>query len=869
MRNKVKLYIEGTQADLDNGSFLLLNYTAEDLSNPTIVKNSFSRQITLKGTPRNDAIFGHIYRNDRDTVYGSPYTGPNFDPTRKTSFTIYNERNEILEAGYLKLDEVSITKKGHTFKCTLFGGLGSFLYGLSYKPNGDRLTLADLDFGETLDFTINRNTVFEAWTRLGHGTGPAKWDIINFMPSYLGLPPAPFDANKCVVSPGYVGLKTHDDGFYNYEGFTLVTLNEKVTGQEAKDYRSYLQKPVIKMSAIINAICDPANNGGYTVNLDSEFFGNDATDVYWRDVWMTLPMFSDLNINETTVQNTQNMTDLDTELPIVGGGSGMVEVTVNATPGFDVTGIGMQNYKLWCRNAQGLMVNYMTLTLTLYDSGHNVLTTAVYRIGTAGATLPSYYQQPDFLFDHLTYDGKFVDAGGNQVTFPIYAAAEGAAYYKVEVGCEEYWHGSTTPPGSYNWRMWAEGGNVFSTNYPFDPSGYNWWPGLSPVDVKVQSSSTVRTGAVITGASLLSGSKTPADYLLSFCKMFGLQLVSHKDTKTIDILLRKNLYTGGTVDINTRIDRGREITKRPFAFDAKWYLFGNEVQGEYAQTYKANFSRPFGQYRVNTGYDFDAQQKPMTGDIIFSNAVSVMETSKYFCELSKGADNIPAVFLAGGKYDLYNGSETKSLDLPNFFDATKTWINPSYPMHDDWAKLQLHGPENAHIDDRDTLVFFGGMEDTSARQLSLSDDSEKMLYLNGNTPCWWPNLCDLDPSVHITELPHFSRYIWSGSTINYQLDWGDPMELQIPGVSIGVLSNIFDQYWGKYIADRYDDDSAVVTAWVDLRGMRVDENLLRQFYAFDGAVWALNRIIDHSLTTFGSTKCEFVKVQAITNYTTL
>ena len=30
MRNKVKLYIEGTQADLDNGSFLLLNYTGWD-----------------------------------------------------------------------------------------------------------------------------------------------------------------------------------------------------------------------------------------------------------------------------------------------------------------------------------------------------------------------------------------------------------------------------------------------------------------------------------------------------------------------------------------------------------------------------------------------------------------------------------------------------------------------------------------------------------------------------------------------------------------------------------------------------------------------------------------------------------------------
>ena len=131
MRTKVKLYIEGLQADLDESSFLLLNYTAEDLSNPTVVKNSFSRQITLKGTANNDAIFGNIYRNDRSTVYGSPYTGPNFDPTRKTSFVIYNDYNEILESGYLKLDEVVTTRKRHDYKVTLFGGLGSFLYGLS------------------------------------------------------------------------------------------------------------------------------------------------------------------------------------------------------------------------------------------------------------------------------------------------------------------------------------------------------------------------------------------------------------------------------------------------------------------------------------------------------------------------------------------------------------------------------------------------------------------------------------------------------------------------------------------------------------------------------------------------------------------
>ena len=118
-------------------------------------------------------------------------------------------------------------------------------------------------------------------------------------------------------------------------------------------------------------------------------------------------------------------------------------------------------------------------------------------------------------------------------------------------------------------------------------------------------------------------------------------------------------------------------------------------------------------------------------------------------------------------------------------------------------------------------------------------------------------------------MPNFVRYKMSGSNVTDSLDWGDPLEAQIPGINFPTGTNIFDQYWSKYIADRYDDDSAVITCYVDLRGLKVDENLLRGFYWFDGALWALNRIIDHSLTTSGPTKCEFVKVQDKTNYTTL
>lgn len=864
MRNKIQLYIGTERADLDDNSFLLLNYTMEELSNPTIVKNSFSRQITLKGTPQNNKIFGGLYRNDRQTQYGSTETGVDFDPTRKTSFRIFNESGELLEDGYLKLDKIKTVGRRTEYTCTLYGSLGSFLYGLSYDSDGNKRTLADLDFGGiSLDFTITRDTVADAWARLGGDiTKDAKWAIINFAPTYNGLPPAPFDANKCYVVPWVVGLKTFDGQFRASQ--TIVTLNNKVTGNAARDYRSYLQKPVIKVAQLIGAICDPANNGGYTVNYDATFF--DPLNPYWKDSWMTLPALNDLNIDISGISKTQAFNYVNTTLPIIGAVSGVVGVTIPALPTVDMTAINPGYYYMWVHTSRGYVANLLKYTVRLYDSNQVEIATATYRITTSGITLASEVPTPDFTCDHIDEYGYFVDEYGNRVTFPLYAEGSNAAYMRVDVAVESYYWGSATfEPGDQSGKMWPQGASLVEDGVSFNVG----WTNVN-ADIVGSTPTSVRTGATITKANLLGGGRTPAEYLLSFCKMFGIQIVPHKGEKVIDLVLRPNFYNGTTVDINGRIDRGMEVEKTPFAFDARWYLFGNETKGEYAEYFQSRFNRPFGQYRVNTGYEFDAEEKEMTTDIVFGNLCSLVEASPYFCDIvDTEGNNVPPVFLSGGKYNLYNGSESKSLDLPVLTSAVKTWYNPSYPMHDLFEKLQVHGEQDSHLDERDTLVFFNGMVNTAGNHYSLTDDLENMLYLNGNTPCWLPNICDVVPEWELTEMPKFSRYVWSGDTINLQFDWGDPVELQIPGAMVGVLSNIFDGYWKKYISDRYDDDSAVVTCYVDFRGMQVGRDLFKQFYYFDGAVWALNRIINYSLTTSGPTQCEFVKVQNTTNYTNL
>ena len=51
MLKKVRLFILGMEADLDKEPEILFNYAIDDLTNPTVVKNSFSKSLTLLGTP--------------------------------------------------------------------------------------------------------------------------------------------------------------------------------------------------------------------------------------------------------------------------------------------------------------------------------------------------------------------------------------------------------------------------------------------------------------------------------------------------------------------------------------------------------------------------------------------------------------------------------------------------------------------------------------------------------------------------------------------------------------------------------------------------------------------------------------------------
>lgn len=704
MRKTIDLYIAGQRVDLDDSSFILFNYTQEDLSNPTIVKNSFSRSITLPGTPDNDKLFGHIYRMDRVTLYGDGFTGAYFDAMRRTPFVIYNEMGEIQEQGYMKLDKVSVKNGSKEYQVTLYGGLGSFFYNLMYKTDGSKMTLADMrykdysggytripgQFGNKSGYDMLR----AAWAYLADpdnydfGQWGNWWgNIINFAPCYNGLPEE-FSADKAVVTPGFYD-NIPNVGFKGSASSNLMLFTIAHDEWEMHELRWYLQRPVFRMKSIIDACCDKENNGGYEVELSAWFSQENKT--YW-DTWLTLPLI------------------------------------------------------------------------------------------------------------------------------PAKKRGETEALY-----------------------------------------------------------------------SLLSETLTPADYLISFAKVCGLVFVTEVDK--IRIMHRSEMYSQSQdlIDLSKRVDVS-SVTMTPHVSSMQFYQFGGGATGEAAQSYKEQYKRDYGIKIVNTGNEFDRGTSVVTEGIVFKDAVEVQQRSHLYRSQSLTGSSpnwsesfvLPLyekVTLQG--WQLVSGTpEMTEYDVVTTSDYYVYEDSPFYPLYDMHPRMQFHDKDNKAVDGSNVLVYFNGFKEcpyVNTGQLTnvyrLTDDHPDMALLNEGQPCW--NMTEINSETR-TSLPSFRRCLSQAaegfnelqySQILESLDWGDSLASYIVGVVEGDRKGIYERFWARYQADRYDDDTMVMSCKVDLSGMQVGQPLLGRFYYYDGAVFVLNKITNYSMTTYDDVECEFIKVINKENYT--
>lgn len=320
----IDLLINGRPVDFpDEGISILFQRQRTDYTNPTIVRNSFTKTISLPGTKTNNGIFDDLWKLDRATN-GSM----NFNPSKRVPFLLLKEGN-LVEQGYVKLNNIVWNGNFYRYEITLYGELGNLLYGLSYSVNEETedvspLTLANLDF-DFSQFSINKELINYAWKRLDGDSSVSGdtykiFDTINFMVSYDGVPQAnQFDAKKLWCSVDRNAAVYWKDVYYNANSFPasitddgvtytsvtdmlsrmdpddrfgLMELKNDMSVMETRDLRSYLLRPVINIKKVFEAIGSYINiHYGYILDMSDPFFNT----YDFSSTWMTLSMLYEID----------------------------------------------------------------------------------------------------------------------------------------------------------------------------------------------------------------------------------------------------------------------------------------------------------------------------------------------------------------------------------------------------------------------------------------------------------------------------------------------------------------------------------------------------------------------------------------------
>ncbi|MBQ0154845.1 MAG: hypothetical protein KBS70_08740, partial [Bacteroidales bacterium] len=101
-------------------------------------------------------------------------------------------------------------------------------------------------------------------------------------------------------------------------------------------------------------------------------------------------------------------------------------------------------------------------------------------------------------------------------------------------------------------------------------------------------------------SALFEDSPAPAAVLTSLAKQFGF-VFECDNLGNVAMRTRAEMFAGGiSMDLSARIDWSKEMVTKPYSFDAKYYVFSNDVaEGGYAKEYKERYGKSFGQQLVN------------------------------------------------------------------------------------------------------------------------------------------------------------------------------------------------------------------------------------------------------------------------------
>ena len=938
----LELYIGNMKADLTGQESILTQKTRTDYTNPTVVKNSFTKTVSLPGTKANSFIFNFLWKLDR------VQTVEDFNPSRRVPFTL-TENGNLIESGYIKLDKINKTYDTVSYDCTLFGELGNILYELSYKVNEETgdvtpLTLGDLDYHITddtltrtgrLDFYIGIHAVLTAWNHLDKtDEDDSIFNTLNFAICNNGIPKADnFDPKKMMTSilgsdyttrkaavnwdgtdydrEAFPTSKEVDGTSYSYidtmlsrfdqkEQLALMEMDNGISCIEARDFRSYLQRPILRLKAVFEAIGRYLNEHlGWTLDITDDFF----TGEEFLNSWITLSMLYEINPKvETGTYFTQKELLSNTSSPASYLVSYCKSYGIYIDP--DIQAKTLRLIRLphfFTGEEENLIV----------DQGQQMEIT------------PLSFDKSAYTFDFAEGEGQFlkkykdtygVAYGTKRVNTGYRFDASVAPYitnniFKTAADTIEqsaYFH------YNYDGGVGNTGNTDVSNEYPIAVGALTKAPkySLFRVDsnhypVSNEDGTVDRYGAEMTKNTT---TKTPDDiwgYMYATNKWSGLQRGIYQDALARlqfhdekgeakdgkNVLIRYN----GKVRVHAGWCKSYDSTSETTKSENTKFIDYTDTYGRGIVKYLISDDSYMVKSVLGTNCYYDIPSPIETPFNMFASRLDELPTfnrvkidyGSFTYNPAERHDNwIGASITRVGSATVdYSGQEYVTVNYPdsssyvywhfaNFERNHKYLIVSKMICRSSYYYLGFRNYETLYS--RATAGVTGGYKgwEISAAVVSSADSSgyfRPRQSGNNTMSIAWYTVIDLT-NLGLTNLTaeegikffKFDQYNNYGTPyfVTSTLDFGVSREIGVPATIILPNSDIYNRIWSRYIADVYSIDTRIIKGKVYLPNI---QDSFRKFYYYDNATWILSSIQDWNNETKLCTGT-FTKVNDKQNY---
>lgn len=833
---RTQLYIENKEVELTDDVQFLLNKEFEDIQNPTIIINEWSKTVSIPFTEANNRLFGYIYKPERMIANdGTPdsYKQMNiyFDPTKKLDFKLIYNSMLVME-GYAKMNEINCENETGTYNITLFGQLGKIFQEMQ-KITFDYSTVEPnylIDCSTYFSGTLNKTTVKSSF----ESTGQSSPSLTGNFKNYMGFAPnnsfdsvfdyKTFQKNE-QISDTFINALT-GVSFLNYSGIEPDSaIPNGLLPREIGEYRSYLQQPYVYFNKLFRIFQEKAESiTGYTFDLDSEWFN--TNNPYWYKLVYLLKKADVENgdsynnlydgiYSDTYPQGSQMAiwyysSIFDYSTPITGNLNidNIVDEKIPLLNGTDELGIADKTTIVQIK----LKSAFWTLPAGARINSTDGLLVTVTLTGENGRTVSQSILVVDENYSG-SYSGNIVRTGaGSNSNIDV----PNLDYYFTldKEGYGDY----VTMSYSMRWLLNTypfTGDTQFETFLRLQTS--------SAIYVKVHGDHWARSNAYFTLNTFWNNEYNIFNEILNYCKMFRIGIFADEFNKTIKFIPLIKYFQDYTIeDWTDKLDLSKDYTVKPISFENKYVLFNYDNNNtKLGKQYKERYGVNYGEKKLITNYNFNDE----TTSLFKGIKSSIL-----------GTDNV--------------------LSWTTLYEDKK--IIYTFP-----AETSIHCWDDSkkYVDCFGQYYFHNGTQQfdssPSLRPIKISDDTPMQEMNDKYFYSQTTNYVDLDAFPDLSLASGTNLCVFNTPQENYTYD---------SSLFLNKTS-IYDNYWNAYINERYNINNKVVTCYLRMNPIDYINFDFNHFITIDGVLYMINKIYDYNIETPESTKVDLITINDISGYT--